>query len=164
MFQLLLKTLLMIASAGFGATVVVHLRSLVGLPPALGALSSWLVIGVFAVHIPACLLVRSRSDSKSVETASDAMRDCPRPMRWAFHALFVYAFANSFCWILSVPEGASALPSRFLSGYGMLFYFGAMGVLYSSLKKGTGSHFTSHPRRPSPTHPRTPLRAGHPAR
>lgn len=126
-----------IAAAGFVASVMVHVSSLLGLPQPLGRLAWGLHIGIFVVWLPAVLVAQRLSKgAKQADFWKAVLRGCPRWMKRFLYVLVPYIFINFFVGIALGPDTESD-NFRIFSGHWMFFYFAGMAMLHSAHRLGS---------------------------
>jgi len=134
-----------LAVAGFCASLLVHVLSLLGLRSPLGSITWLLHIGVLAVWIPTVLVAQRLSkNAKRADLWRAVLRGCPAWMRTGVYVVAGYAMVNFGLFIVDtmsysknrVPE---VLQYRGFSGHWMAFYYVAAATLYSAHTLGSSS-------------------------
>jgi hypothetical protein len=125
-----------IAVAGFAASVVVHLCSLVGVEQPFGRAAWGLHVGIFVVWLPAILVSQKLTKgARQAEFWKAVLRGCPAWTRRALYVLFAYTFVNFFVGIAAGHQ-SDADNLRIFSGHWMLFYGAGAAMLYSAHRLG----------------------------
>jgi hypothetical protein len=126
-----------LAVAGFVASAIVHVSSLLGLRQPFGEAAWGLHIGIFVVWLPTVIVAQRLSKGvRQAEFWKATLRGCPPWMKRATGGLFAYALLNFFVGIALGPESESDR-FRIFSGHWMVFYFVAAVTLYSAGQLGS---------------------------
>lgn len=126
-----------IAAAGFVASAIVHVSSLLGLSQPFGHFAWGLHIGIFVVWLPAVLVAQRLSKgAKQTDFWKAVLRGCPPWMKRFLYVLVPYIFINFFVGIALGPK-TEADNFRIFSGHWMFFYFAGMAMLYSADQLGS---------------------------
>jgi hypothetical protein len=134
----LLWPLLVLSGVGLGLSLWIHLGAVVGRRVAPKALCRMLQVGIFVVWIPAALVSIKRIGYRRGKNYWKlALRGSPDWIRYMVYAFGGYALVNLAIFFFHAPQGYSgadhpAAVWRFMSGYWMAFYSGALAILYSA--------------------------------
>src|SRR5215831_7309479 len=109
--QAILKPIMWLAVAGFLASVIVHVYSLLGTANPFGPAAWALHVGIFVVWFPAVLVAqRLTRNVKRADFWKAIFRGCPPWVRRGAYILFPYAIVNFFAGIaLGVSGGFNEL-------------------------------------------------------
>src|SRR5687768_11856783 len=94
----------LIALAGLALSLVAHGAALLGQPQPMGPAAWGLHVGILVVWIPAMIASRRLvPDPKHKDAWKQALRGCPRWVRWVTGGFFVYAIINFFLSLVLFP-------------------------------------------------------------
>ena len=138
----ILAPFMFLAGAGFVASVVAHVASIAGIELPGGR--NWFVLhaGIFAVWIPAILVMnRFRGRVSKKDIWKTAFAGSPVWMLTALKVIFGYSFVSFFLFVVNAPSHSKqspvSLPAeiRAFSGHWMIFYSVAFATLYSARER-----------------------------
>jgi len=140
----LLYPFLGLSVLGLALSLMVHVGTWLGVELPFEVFG--LHFGVFVVWTPTAFISNfTRHGFRRRYGWREALRGCPRWMRWMAYGLFAYAFVNFFLSIVvggMVSGGVS--PLRAFSGHWMMFYGLAFATLYSTLHLQRADHEQLH--------------------
>jgi len=140
--NVLLYLFIALSAAGLILSLIVHLSAVLGHELGLGQAVWALHIGIFAVWLPAILVInRTTGDFRRRDLWKAALRGCPNWMRKMTYGFAGYAIVNFIIFVflmVSHPAINSNEPTpatlRGFSGHWMAFYSAALSVLYSATR------------------------------
>jgi len=131
----LIYPFLALATAGFVATLAIHVESLLGATYLFDRFLKILGPGVFVVFLPTVLVMnRLTRDFKQRDIWRAALRGCPQWMRRTVWAIFGYAWVGFFAlpFLYGGGMGSKANTARSMSATLLIFYLVPVAVLYSA--------------------------------
>jgi hypothetical protein len=142
----LLWPFLVLSGVGLGLSLWVHLGAVAGRRVAPEAFFSMLQVGIFVVWIPAALVSLKRIGYQREKNYWKlALRGSPESIRYMVYGFGGYAMVKLAIFFFQGPQGFSGedhptVVWRFISGFWMAFYSGALAILYSAAASAGNSN------------------------
>jgi hypothetical protein len=136
--KLLLWPFLVLSGVGLGLSLWIHLGAVAGRRVAPEALFRMLQVGIFVVWIPAALVSIKRIGYRRGKNYWKlALRASPDWIRYVVYGFGGYAMVNLAIFFFHAPQGYGgedhpAAVWRFMSGFWMALYSGALAILFSA--------------------------------
>jgi hypothetical protein len=140
--QAFLRPVMWLAVAGFFASLLVHLRAVLGLPSPFGSATWLLHIGIFVVWLPTVLVAqRLGNGAKQVDLWKAVFRGCPAWVKSGAYVVGGYAMVNFVLFTFQTTaypknQMPELIEYRVFSGHWMVFYYIGAATLYSAIRLG----------------------------